>query len=142
MDHRVARLKTVEDCKHFADNALQRGEPQLAEQARERAIQIRAASHGAQTQVEYECLQAVYAYEEVLSQKNGKRQPAARTWQMIKKHGIIAAVEGVVMRPQDTQGFSALKNMGLIAYAFESVVLKHPASFRDEAVEMARKRMN
>ena len=61
MDPRVLRLKTVGDCEAFAENARERGAPELADQARMRAIQIRAEAHGAQTEVERECLQAVHA---------------------------------------------------------------------------------
>jgi hypothetical protein len=31
MDQRVAKLKTVAECKEFAKNALERGAPDLAE---------------------------------------------------------------------------------------------------------------
>ena len=91
--------------------ARARGAPDLADQARKRAVQIRAEAHGAQSEVEQECLQAVYAYEEVLSAQKSKRQPASRTWQMIKRHGIIPAVERVVTKRQVSSGFTALAEM-------------------------------
>jgi hypothetical protein len=87
MDPRVANLKTVADCDSFGVNARSRGAPHLADQARKRAIQIRADAYGAASEVERECLLAVYAYEEVLSARKGKRQPASRTWQLL---GVMA----------------------------------------------------
>ena len=141
MDPRVSRLTTVADCESFAVNARERGAPELADQARKRAVQIRAELYGANNEVELECLQAVYAYEEILSAKNGRRQPANRTWQMIKRHGIIPAVERVVTKREVSSGFTALAEMGLMEYAFEAVILRHPASFSAEAIAMSRQRM-
>ena len=141
MDSRVERLKTVEDCINFATNALQRGAPELAEQARKRAVQLRAQAHGELLPVEYECLEAVYAYEEILSAEKGKRQPASRTWQMIKRHGIIPAVEKVVTKREVSSGFTALEEMGLMEFAFEAVVLRHPGSFSREAIAISKQRM-
>jgi hypothetical protein len=141
MDPRVARLKTVADCENFAENALARGAPALAAQARERAVQIRAALHGATRDVERECLEAIYAYEEILSAEKGRRTKASRTWQMIKRHGIIPAVERVVTKREVSSGFTALEEMGLREYAFEAVVLRHPEEFSAEAVKVSHHRM-
>ena len=141
MDPRVTKLITVADCESFTINARDRGAPELAEQARKRAVQIRAELYGTDSEVERECVQAVYAYEEILSAKNGRRQPANRTWQMIKRHGIIPAVERVVTKREIAIGFTALAEMDLMEYAFEAVVLRHPSSFTAEAVSMSKKRI-
>ncbi len=141
MDPRVAKLKTVAECDIFATNARERGFPDLADQARKRAVQLRAEAHGASTEVERDCLQAVHAYEEVLSAQKGKRQTASRTWQMIKRHGIIPAVERVVTKREVSTGFTALAEMGLMEYAFEAVILRHPESFSDEAIQISRQRL-
>lgn len=117
------------------------GDAELADQARKRAVQIRAQSYGANSDVERDCLQAVYAYEEVLSSQKGRRQSASRTWQMIKRHGIIPAVERVVTKREVSSGFTALADMGLMDYAFEAVILRHPDSFSAEAVAMSKQRM-
>jgi len=141
MDPRVANLKTVADCESFAVNARERGAPELADQARKRAVQIRADSYGANTEVERECLLAVYAYEEVLSAQKGRRQRASRTWQMISRHGVIPAVERVVTKREVSVGFTALADMGLMDFAFEAVILRHPDSFTPEAVAISKSRM-
>ena len=142
MDPRVVNLKTVAECDSFAENARTRGAPDLADQARKRAVQIRAAGHGAQSDVEQECLQAVYAYEEVLSAHKGKRQPASRTWQMIRRHGTIPAVERVVTKREVSSGFTALAEMNLMEFAFEAVILRHPGNFSEDAIAMSKQRLD
>jgi hypothetical protein len=142
MDERVKRIKTPEGCEIFAKNALDRKRPDLAAEAKRRAVELRAEMYGAKSEAENEALQAIYAYEEVLTKKNGKRTKASRTWQMIQRHGIIEAVERAVNRRTETQGYTALVEMGLEDFAFEAVILRHPELFSEEAVAKSNERLN
>ena len=56
---------------------LERRRPDLAGDARERAIHQRAAAFGAASDAEGEALEAVYVYGEVMVKKNG-REPLER----------------------------------------------------------------
>ncbi len=140
MDERVARLKTPQECEQFAKNVASRL-PDLAQAARRRAVELRAVSHGATTDAEREALEAVYAYERVLEKKHGKTVRASRTWQMIKRHGVIKAVEKAVDRPAETAGYSALAEIGMSDLAFEAVVCRHPDVFSAEAVARSKERL-
>ena len=140
-EQRIDKLGTPEKCETFAKNAEERGRPDLAIAAKRKAVELRASSHPAQTPAEKEALRAVYAYEETLAKKHGKRIRATRTWQMIDRHGIIHAVERTVNRPEETQGYKALADMGMLDYAFENVVLRHPEIFSTGTVERAKTRV-
>jgi len=140
MDERVARLETAEDCEQFILNVQARF-PDLAREARRRAVELRAAGHGATTVVEREVLEAVYAYERVLAEKRGKKVRASRTWQMIERHGIVEAVERAVNRDADPAGYTALAEMGMQDLAFEAVVLRHPDVFSSAAVTRSAERL-
>lgn len=142
MDERVKSLDTPKKCEIFANNALNAGREDLAKQAKERAIQLKAETYGAETSAEKEAIKAVYAYEEVLSANNGKKTRASRTWPMIQKYGIINAVERAVNRKAETKGYTVLLEMGLEAYAFEAVILRYPDQFSESAVEISRQRMS
>ena len=141
MDKRIQRLDTLKKCENFAKNATERGRPDLAKEARQRAVEIRAEEHSAQSAAEKEALQAVYAYEDLLTRKNGRTTRASRTWQMINRHGIIEAVERAVKRDVVTQGYTMLAEMGLEEHAFEAVILRHPELFSQEAADISRKRL-
>lgn len=141
MDERVARLETPEECEQFAINVADRL-PELARSARRRAIELRAARYGAATVAEREAVAAVYAYERVQSAKRGKTVHASRTWQMIKRHGIIHAVERAVDRPDVTSGYTALVEMGMADFAFEAVVCRHPQVFSAGTVRRSRERLD
>ena len=121
---------------------VSRGRPDLAIAARKRAVELRAIRHGAATDVERECLEAVFAYEQVLSAKNGKRTRASRTWPMIERHGILEAVARAVNRKEETAGYTALLDTGLEGYSFEAVVLRHSSHFAAEVVRRSKERVN
>lgn len=142
MDERIKNLDTPKKCEIFANNALNAGREDLAKQAKERAIQLKAETYGAETSAEKEAIKAVYAYEEILSANNGKKTRASRTWPMIQKYGIINAVERAVNRKAETKGYTVLLQMGLEAYAFEAVILRYPDQFSESAVEVSRQRMS
>ncbi|MFZ1007227.1 MAG: hypothetical protein WAN65_10345 [Candidatus Sulfotelmatobacter sp.] len=141
MDPRISKLKTPKECETFEKNAQDLGKVDLAIDARKRAVVLRAQLYGAVSEAERECLEAVYAYEKVLSERSGKKTHASRTWQMIKRRGIIGAVESVVNRKVEATGFTALLEMGLEDYAFEAVVVRHPTLFTSEALERSRERL-
>jgi hypothetical protein len=142
MDDTIANLKTPEECEQFAINVEERGKRELAVAARRRAVELRAAAHGASTAAEREALEAVYAYERVLSSRHGRKTRASRTWQMIERRGIIPAVEHVVTRTAESTGYTALVQMGMQDKAFESVVLRHPDVFSPDAVRRSKERLD
>ena len=142
MDERVKKIDTPKKCGIFAKNCIERGREDLAIQAKQRAVQLRAEAYGAKSDAEKEALAAIYAYEEVLSARNGKKTRAGRTWQMIGRHGIIGAVERAVNRPVETRGYTALVEMGLEDYAFEAVIVRYPTLFSNEAVKISQERIN
>ena len=114
--------------------------PQRAAETRRRNVQLRAEKHEPQNDAEREAYEAVYAYEEALSKQNGKKTTASRTWPMIKKKGIIAAVEFIVTRKDETPGYRLL--VGMEDMAFEAVVLRHPDSFSAEAAAASKERLD
>ena len=138
----ISKLKTPEECTIFGKNALDRGRPELALAAKKRSIELRAKRYGAQNEIECACVEAVFAYEDTLSAKNGRKQSASRTWPMLQKYGIIEAVERVVKRKDDALGYTALVHMGLQEYAFEAVILRHPSAFSEEAVKRSQERFD
>ena len=60
---------------------------------------------------------------------------------MIKRHGIIIAVERAVNRPQETAGYKTLVDMGMQDFAFEAVVCRHPNVFSPEALKRSQERL-
>jgi len=142
MSKYIAKLKTPDECVTFAKNASRLGRRDLVKAAKRKELQLKAKIYGATTDAEIEAIAAVFAYEEALSKKNGKPIRASRTWPMIERHGIIAAVERAVNRNDVTIGYKALEEIGLEEFAFEAVILRHPELFSKEAVLISKSRMS
>lgn len=140
----IANLQTADECEIMEKNATARARHDLAVAARKRALELRALAYGASTAAERECLEAIYAYEQVLTVKNGKKTSASRTWPMVKRYGIIGAVERAVNRSEETVGYTALRDMGLEDYAFEAVILRYADSnlFSAEAIARSQARVS
>lgn len=132
--------KTPESYEQYAIN-VESHSPEKATEARRRAVKLRAEQEGAETQVERECLEAVFAYEWTLFRKHGKRQRASYTWRSIRQNGITEATERAVLRSKETAGFQALAAEGMLEMAFEAVILRHPEHFSDEAVAQSTLRL-
>lgn len=70
MDDKVKKIDTSEKCKIFAKNCIERGREDLSIQAKERAVQLRAEVHGAESGAEKEALVEMglenYAFEAVI----------------------------------------------------------------------------
>lgn len=141
MDEVIAKFKTPESCEQFALN-VEGKQPERAREARRRAIELRAQQHGATTALERESLAAIYAYERTLFKKHGRHQRAAYTWRKVKKDGILAAVQDLVLTEKETLGFKALAEEGMLDMAFEAVVCRHPEGFTSEAVKKAAARLS
>jgi len=140
MDEIIQKLTTPEECIQLAINVQDRN-PDLAREARRRAVELRAASHGIKSAVELALLKAVYAYEEVLSEKHKRRTRATYTWRMIDRRGIIAAAERAVNKKSEAKGYKLLVEMGLHDLTFEAVIVSHPDKFSQEVVARAKARL-
>jgi hypothetical protein len=136
----VARLKTVDECDQFILNMA--SNPKLVQAAIKRSIEIRLAAHTQMSQVVRDIWEVLYAYEEVLFIKHGKRLKANYTRRAIKSVGELGAVENIVsQRSDDDDGFARLEAAGLSTLTFEAVVLRHPQHFSAKAREQARSRL-
>jgi len=141
MDPHVEKLTTPEECDQFILNVAEEY-PALAMEARRKAVALRASQAGATTEAEREALEAVYAYEAVRTQPGGKKFRATRTWQMIKRHGIIKAIERAVDRDDDPTGYSALLAMNMKDLSFEAVVVRRPTTFSTAVVDRCKRRLS
>ncbi len=136
MDPIIKKLKTPEECEFFIKKYTE-----LVYQARQKAIELRAVSHGNLEGVESELYKALYAYEEVLTRKNGRKTRAGRTWPMVNKYGIISAAERAVNRKIEPQVYKYLVEMGLQDLTFESVIVKYTNAFSRNVVTKANERL-
>lgn len=140
MDGGIPKFETPEAYEQFAVN-VEGHAPERAQEARRRAVKLRARLDGAAGEIERECLEAMYAYEWTLFRKNGRRQRASSLRREIKKVGIIRAVDNAISKDRATAGYQALVAEGMQEMLFERVIVKHPLEFTAAAVEKSKQRL-
>lgn len=140
MDDIIKKLKTPDECMQLAKNVSEIN-PELAQKARRRAVELLAISCKPSSNIEFELLKAIYAYEQVLSDKNKRKTSASRTWQMVKRYGLIHAAEKAVDRKIEPAGYKVLIEMGMPDLTFESVIVRYPESFNADVVSRAKERL-
>ncbi len=138
-DARVQRLATPKECRIFERNASDRSRDDLAVQARQRWIQLSADDHVGKADdddaLARELWESLSAYEYVL----GRSATGLR--QTIRRRGLIRAAEHFATKAEMPVGLAGLADAGLIEYAWEHAVLRHPDVFSAAAVEHARERL-
>jgi len=91
--------------------------------------------------LEREFYSTLTAYEELLSEKNGRATRASRTRQKLQRRGVIQCLEDWAVANTPTDGFKLLIDAGLVELTGEHLVLKYPEHFSGEALEQARHRL-
>lgn len=133
MHELVMRIKDPELCYVFAKNATHRGHPELAVEAYRRAVDLRAESHSYNSEAELAAIRAMYAYEEALSYSKGKRTRATGTWQLVNRHGVLAALCKRMQSRNGEDMAPVLKELGMEDYSFDAVYKAYPEAFAPQA---------
>src|SRR3989344_2410316 len=141
MDERVARLRSSQDARQLAENALRLGRLDVSAQALERAGELQAQEEGFSTPAQIAIARALYAYEEEQSRLKNRTFRANRTRQMLSRHGALQAAERMVLKRQPSTGFEVLEEADLQDLSFESIIDRFPGEFSTDAVEAARARL-
>ena len=85
--------------------------------------------------------QTLAAYEQLLTQKNGRATRASRTRLKLKSKGVIQCLEDWVLSKTPTESYELLVANSLVEMTGESIVLKYPEQFSEGAVAAAKARL-
>jgi len=133
MHELVKRIKDPKLCYVFAKNAISRGHPQLAMQAYRRAVDLRTEQHETHSEAEKAAVRSIYAYEEALSYRKGKRTRATGTWQMVSRKGLFCALVQRSESPNTPDVTPILKELGMEDYSFAATMEAHSQAFMEQA---------
>ena len=138
-DARVQRLATPKECGIFERNAADRGRDDLARQARQRWIELSAATQTDKEEGDDPLRRALWealaAYEYLLGRS------ATGTRQTIRRRGLVRAAEHFATQGDLPLTLAELDQAGLLGYAWEQAVSHHPHAFSAQAVELSEARI-
>lgn len=134
---RIARLKTPQDCRAYAENAKRLGREDLVPACLLREAELLAdlGKVIAATDFEKRILRDICLLERL----SGK--PLSRTRPMIARHGFVRMVERIVTKPGESSGFKLAVQHGLAHATFEQAVCDNPELFSEEALAASQTRL-
>jgi hypothetical protein len=113
----------------------------LEAQALDRARELQAIEEGSHTPAKQASAKALYAYEEGQTYLKGRTFRANRTRKMLADHGPLMAAERMVLSSKASVGYDVLGEAGLQELSFESIVIRFPDEFSEDAQDASRARL-
>ena len=135
----VSKLKTIDECRTVMDRAKKLGKTDIYKIVFQRLCQL----HGTLNEDPDDTLikefwETLGAYEQLLSEKNGRKTSASRTRQKIKNKGVIQSLIDWTKSKSETPGFIQLINEGMPQYTGEYIVVKYASRFPLDVVQSAK----
>ena len=129
-----------EKLRSFRQNALRLDRKDLADRAFRQLCKV--AGMDMNTALESDFYVVLSAYEELLTEKNGRTTRASRTRQKLSKTSVKKCIEDWALKDGETDAFKLLIERQMGELTAEYLVLKHSSEFDDAIVSSARKRLD
>lgn len=91
--------------------------------------------------LEHDVWRSVHALEEMRGVAAGRTVRLSRTRQKIGRHGEVRMVADLTVKPEPSDGFHMLVELGHPELLFEAVALRHPDRFARDVLDAARARI-
>lgn len=138
----VRTLKSVAECRTVMDRAKKGGNDAVYQNVFRRMCELSGHQNDDPDDTLVRDFHATLAaYEQLLTEKNGRNQPAGRTRQKVKNKGVVQSLIDWATSKAETPGFNLLVDAGLYEFTGEYVVVRHSDRFPSEVVAKARARL-
>lgn len=136
----ISKLTDPEGLRNVMDNARSKGREDVYWAAFRRLCEVEGMPYDDPLHRDFH--QVLTAYEELLTEKNGRTTKASRTRQKLARHSVEKCLEDWALSTTPTQGFELLTKAGMTELTAEYLVTQYPDRFSTAAVEAAQKRLN
>ena len=138
----ASKLKTPDDCRTVMQRARERDLPDVYNAAFRRLCELVGnANDDPSDPLVRDFYETLVAYEQLLTEKNGRTTAASRTRQKIDNKGVRQSLIEWTRGKVETNGFKLLVEKGLPEYTGEYLVLRYASRFPEDVVASARKRL-
>jgi hypothetical protein len=138
----VATLKSVADCRIVMERARSRNLPDVYNAVFRRMCQLVGSENDDPNDpLVRDFFETLAAYEQLLTEKNGKTQPAHRTRQKISNKGVHQSLIEWTRAKAETEGFKLLVKAGLPEFTGEYLVARYAERFPADVVALAHERL-
>ena len=140
--YNVSNLRTQEECRIVMERAKKEGLDAFYGKVFRRYCEIVGTEHDdPDDPLIREFWETLAAYEQLLTERNGKTTPAHRTRQKIRNKGVYQSLVEWTSGKIETNGFTLLVEKGLPEYTGEYLVVKYSDRFPSDVVSLGRKRL-
>ena len=138
----ASKLKTPEDCRTVMQRAKDRNLPEIYNAVfRQFCKLIGTANDDPSDPLIRDFYETLAAYEQLLTEKNGRVTAASRTRQKLANKGVHQSLIEWTRGKEETNGFKLLVEAGLPEYTGEYLVMRHASRFPDDVVALASRRL-
>ena len=138
----VSKLRTPDDCRTVMQRARDRDLSDVYNAAFKRFCELNGnANDDPSDPLVRDFYETLAAYEQLLTEKNGRTTAASRTRQKIDNKGVHQSLIEWTRGKAETNGFKLLVEKGLPEYTGEYLVLRYANRFPEDVVALARSRL-
>ena len=138
----VSKLRTPQDCRTVMQRARERNLPEVYNAAFRRLCTLVGSQHDDPSDpLVRDVYEMLAAYEQLLTEKHGRKTAASRTRQKIANKGVHQSVIEWTRGRVETNGFKTLVDAGLHEYTGEYLVVRYSDRFPEDVVALARSRL-
>ncbi len=138
----ASKLTTPEGCRTVMQRARDRNLPDVYNAAFKRFCElVGTANDDPSDPLVSDFYKTLAAYEQLLTEKNGRTTLASRTRQKIDNKGIHESLIEWTWGKIETNGFKLLVEKGLSEYTGEYLVVRYADRFPDDIVTLAKRRL-
>ena len=124
------KLKTVAECRVVLDRARARRMDDVYEAVFRRLCELVGSEYDdPDDTLVRDFYETLAAYEQLLTEKNGKNTPASRTRQKLKNKGVYQSFIEWTRGKVETNGFALLIDAGRPEYTGEYLVARYASRF-------------
>lgn len=139
----VQNLRTAEQCRIVMERAVQQGNEEFYQSVFMRLCEIEGALNDDPSDpIVKEFFQTLAAYEQLLTEKNGRKTAASRTRQKIRNKGVHQSLVDWTLGNTETNGFSLLVERGMPQFTAEYLVARYASRFPEQVVARAHARLD
>jgi hypothetical protein len=138
----ATKLKTPDECRTAMERALKRNLSNVYDAAFKRYCELVGRSNDDPSDpLVCDFYKTLAAYEQLLTEKNGRNTAASRTRRKIDNKGIHQSLIEWTRGKVETNGFKLLVSKGLSEYTGEFLVVRYSSRFPDDVVALAKQRL-
>lgn len=138
----ASKLKTPAECRTVMERAKAKNLPHVYQAALLRYCELAGQKHeDASDPMIRDFYVMLAAYEQCLTEKNGRNTAATRTRRMVSDKGVYQTILHLSSRDAETMGFRLLVEANLAKLTTEYIVAKYADRFPVDVVERARRKL-